>query len=245
MSQKHEFRIISLKEVDSTNSWAKSAYAEKLISDASAIVAVTQRAGRGQLRTKWHDEAGKNLLFTLVIHPNKLQASSFFRLNEAVSLGLVDVLCENVSATIKWPNDIFVDNKKIAGILIETIIQGNEIKTAFIGVGLNVNQKIFSEDVRATSLALETNTDFDLSTLLNELLSALEFRLNQMTTPNVLQNNYYDKLLGKNDWLAYRDEQGIFTAKIFKVEEDGRLVLQVENEDEYRYYRFKEVRLIS
>ena len=165
----HNYRVFKLLEVDSTNVWAKAAYNNKLISGGAAIVSETQTAGRGQMRTKWHDEPGKNLLFTLVVDVSHLPAVSFFRLNEAASLALIDVLIKHVPATIKWPNDILVNQKKLAGILIETIIQGTQIKTAFIGIGLNVNQLLFSPELKAPSLTLEASFEFDLPKLFDEI----------------------------------------------------------------------------
>lgn len=245
MSLQHEYRIISLKEVDSTNSWAKLAFAEKIIYGGAAIVAETQNAGRGQMRTKWHDEAGKNLLLTLLIEPERLPISAFFKLNQVASLALADVLGKYFQTQIKWPNDILVKNKKIAGILIETSIQSNLIKSAFIGIGLNVNQHSFPPDLNATSVGLEISKEIDLGVLLAEILNALSFRISQLQVPNRLENDYYNNLKGTNERLKYADKNGIFYAKLLKVEADGRLVLEVENEATFRYYRFKEVQLLA
>ncbi len=240
----HNYRVFKLLEVDSTNVWAKAAYNNKLISAGAAIVAETQTAGRGQLRTKWHDEAGKNLLFTLVVDVNYLSAASFFRLNEAASLALIDVLGKLVPATIKWPNDISANQKKLAGILIETIIQGTQIKTAFIGIGLNVNQLLFPAELKATSLALEAGFEFDLPKLFDEILSALQFRIAEIQQPNVLGQHYFEHLLGTKTPLKYQDAAGTFFATVQKIEDDGRLVLRVNGEPLLRKYRFKEVSLL-
>jgi len=244
MSPAHNYRIIRLKEVDSTNAWAKSAYAEKIVSSNAAIVAATQHAGRGQMRTKWHDESGKNILLTLVVDVQNLRAVDFFRLNEAVSLALIDVLTPMALVFIKWPNDIIVAKKKLAGILIETVMQANHIKTAFIGIGLNVNQQSFPEELNATSLAIITGKEWPLNDVLSKLLIALAFRLQQINTPNILARQYNNCLFGTQEYMRYKDEHTTFYAKVHKIEADGRLVLKLQNESVLQYYHFKEVQLL-
>ena len=241
----HNYSLIRLKEVDSTNVWAKKAFHEKIVGSGAAIVAATQQEGRGQMRTKWHDEKGKNILLTLIVDTQKLHATHFFRLNEAVSLALIDVLESYTSPLIKWPNDIWVENKKIAGILIETILQGNFIKTAFVGIGLNVNQKKFPDDLNATSVANETGFEMDLNKMLENLLNALAFRISQLHMQNVLAKQYFAHLLGTQNYLKYKDEDGTFYAKVHKIEDDGRLVLQLKDEAVIQHYQFKEVQLLG
>lgn len=241
----HSFSINWVNSVDSTNAKAKNDYNSGLLKSGYVIVADTQTGGRGQMRTKWHDEAGKNLLLTLVIEPQRLLAIDFFRLNQAISLAICDALEKDCEPKIKWPNDILVDERKIAGILIETSIQRDFIKTAFIGVGLNVNQENFDFDFKATSLRNEIDKEIDRQLLLDKLLEAIEFRLQQMQIPVVLNSNYLLRLLGINQYYSYRDKDGEFLAKVVRVESDGRLMLQVKNSHNYRYYRFKEVQLVG
>lgn len=204
-----------------------------------------QSQGRGQLRTKWHDASGENLLLSLVYEPKKLPAQQFFRLNEAVSLAVSDIIPDGIAAQVKWPNDIYANGKKCAGILTETQIQNENINAAFIGIGLNVNQALFPANFKATSLQLESGERFELEILQHKLLEALFFRLQQIQLPELLSRVYKNRLLGVRQLLRYQDEQGVFQAQVHHIEEDGRLVLQVPGESTFRYYRFKEVKLLG
>lgn len=241
----HSFQICRFKVLNSTNAEAKSGYSSGIYKSGAVIVAEHQLQGRGQLRTKWHDAPGENLLLSLVYEPDKLPARHFFRLNEAVSLAISDIIPDGIDTQVKWPNDIYTNGKKCAGILIETQIQNENINAAFIGIGLNVNQALFSANFKATSLKLESGESFDLEDLQNKLLEALFFRLQQIQLPELLSRVYKNRLLGVRQMLRYKDGQGFFQAQVHHIEEDGRLVLQVPGESTFRYYRFKEVKLLG
>ena len=108
---------------------------EQAIPANTVIVAETQTAGRGQMLTKWHDEPGMNLLFTLLVQPKRLSPEQFFQLNAAVSLAVVNTLKAIKGIQVKWPNDIVVNGHKLVGLLIETTIQGSKISNVLIGLG--------------------------------------------------------------------------------------------------------------
>lgn len=241
----HSFQLYRFKTVDSTNVEAKKGYATGTYKTGAVIVAESQWQGRGQLQTKWHDSPGNNLMFTLVFEPYRLLAKHFFRLNQAVSLAITDILPRQLDPQVKWPNDVFLNKRKTAGVLIETQMAADCIKTAFIGIGLNVNQVIFPSSFTATSLKIESGHETHLPSLLDDLLQALDFRLKQMQLPALLDSTYKNRLLGTESYAAFEDANGMFNAKVIKVEEDGRLVLSVPNEPAYRYYRFKEVKLVG
>ena len=237
----HPYNIVYLPEVASTNSWAKNALSESTLLPNTAIVAGTQTAGRGQLQTLWHDAPGKNLLLTLVISPKQLGVANFFTLNEAVSLALMDALKPVVPASIKWPNDILVDTKKLAGVLIETVIKGKFIQTAIIGIGLNVNQTQFDAALNATSLALACGREFNLEVLRDNLLSHLHRRLEQIHL-STLNEVYNQHLFGLNQTLRFADVESTFTAMVKGVDTDGTLMLYLPGEQLMVRYRFKEVK---
>lgn len=236
----HPYHIVYLPEVPSTNSWAKNALSEGTLLPNTVIVAGTQTAGRGQLQTLWHDAPGKNLLLSLVIAPKQLAVANFFTLNEAVSLALMDVLQPIVATKIKWPNDVLIDTKKLAGVLIETVVKGKIIQSAIIGIGLNVNQMHFSADFNATSLALASGQEFDVEVLRDNLLTQLHRRLEQLhlSTLNEVYNNH---LFGLNQTLRFADQDGAFTATVKGVDADGTLMLYLPGEKHIVRYRFKEV----
>ncbi|HYQ56854.1 MAG TPA: biotin--[acetyl-CoA-carboxylase] ligase, partial [Draconibacterium sp.] len=124
--------IILLSEVDSTNNYAKQLVAEKAHS-GTVVLAQYQKNGRGQVGNFWESEAGKNLLFSLILYPAFLDAGKQFYISKVVSLALVEVLNECIiDVKIKWPNDIYVGDKKIAGILIENTMKGNKLESSVI-----------------------------------------------------------------------------------------------------------------
>lgn len=144
-------------------------------------MAVDQFAGRGQTTKEWHSEKGKNLTFSILLQPNFLRLVDQFRLTIAVSLAMCQYLerfIPSEKVKIKWPNDIYVENRKIAGILIENIVQKQDWKYAIIGIGINVNQAMFPDFIRerATSLKLETGreADFDLQQELKFICNLIE-----------------------------------------------------------------------
>ncbi len=240
----HPYTLVRLKSVDSTNTWAKEAYQKRLLSANAVIVAETQQQGRGQQLTKWHDEPGKNLLFTLVVEPKKLPVIDFFKLNMVVSLALHKVLSEKLPVSVKWPNDIVCESKKLAGILIETVVSGVYIKSAFIGVGLNVNQLHFSQSLNAASLMSLTGIEVDHEELLFDLLNSLHEYLSPNHELDLLKE-YNNVLYGKETLLPFADVEGEFEAKVIKVDSDGILNLRVAGESKPRKYRFKEVRWLA
>ncbi len=240
----HPFNIIRLKEAESTNNWAKQALAENAIPVNTVIVAETQTAGRGQMLTKWHDEPGKNLIFTLVFKPKGIKANDYFKINAAVSLALVNALHGIEGIAVKWPNDIVVKENKLAGILIETIIKGQAIGQVILGVGLNANQKTFPRGLTATSLALEKNEEVDLGDLLFKVLTELNNGITNLSS-NTLIQQYNEKLFGRGEELYFEDKNGTFKANVVAVDENGLLHLQVPGEPSARNYRFKEVKWIK
>ena len=236
----HPYNIVNLHSVSSTNDWAKKAYAAGNLLPNTVIVAETQTAGRGQLRTLWHDEPGKNLLATILIEPKNLKVVDFFALNEAVTLALVQVLERYISVKIKWPNDIICGTQKLAGVLIETAISGDKIKLAYLGIGLNVNQQIFPKELHATSLAQETHEHFDIANLLFDLLSELHRQLGVSNLEN-LHANYLQHVYGLGQKLYFKRNGVRFRAKVETILPNGTLILRLEGSGKLVPYQFKEV----
>ncbi len=149
--------IIELDSVDSTNSYLKNLLSNsKPLPDGTVIMADHQYAGRGQSNNEWQTEYGKNLTFSIYLKPNFLTLNHQFNLNKAISLGINDCLRTIIGegCKIKWPNDIYYENQKLGGVLIENITSGSNIKASIIGISLNVNQITFSENLNnATSIS--------------------------------------------------------------------------------------------
>ena len=242
-----EWKIIHIDETDSTNRWLKEVLAADL-RDCNAtniaVVADYQTAGRGCGTNQWESERGKNLLFSMMIHPENLPANKQFQISMAISLAMVDALGQLVGdLSIKWPNDIYWRNGKLAGILIENTLKGGLVKESIIGVGLNVNQREFHSDApNPVSLWQITGQETNCEQLLKDILQAFD---NQMGTREVdaLAPRYTQMLYRCKGFHPYTDKNGVFMAEITGVENDGHLLLLDDN-GKKRRYAFKEVQFI-
>ena len=171
--------VITLRAVDSTNEYLKGELSKSTpFAEGTVIMAVNQFDGRGQKGASWHSQPGKNLTFSLLLTPTFLSPKHQFRLTIAISLALVQWLEALLSrpVKIKWPNDIYVDGKKIAGILIENSIKGQTWKVAVVGIGINVNQTLFPPEIadRTCSIKQFLHTDSNIPELLSDLCCYLE-----------------------------------------------------------------------
>ena len=176
-----------------------------------------------------------------------IKPDSQFLLSMTVSLGICDFLKRYTSGySIKWPNDIYVSDDKIAGILIENSIMGDVIENSIAGIGLNINQdKFFSDAPNPVSLGMITGKNFDLKTCLNKLTSDLDKRYKQLIAGNIVQikEEYMSQLYRLNKWCNFRDQNGLFNGRILSVTDYGRL--QIESRaGKIREYTFKEVDFI-
>lgn len=202
-----------------------------------------QTQGRGQAGNSWVSEYNKNLLASYVLDTN-IELDKSFAISMIASLAVLNLLnSHGLVAQIKWPNDIIIEDKKIAGILIENIISGEVAEKSIIGIGLNLNQREFPEVPQATSLSLLSHNDFDPKQIAKEMQQNLLLELNQYRTClDKLKHNYYHRLY-RRDIAAYNDGKTIFVAKIVDVAFDGRLTLHKENGNLASYY-FKQIKMI-
>ncbi|TXB65471.1 biotin--[acetyl-CoA-carboxylase] ligase [Vicingus serpentipes] len=240
------YRIIKLDEVASTNSYAHNLAVETNLIEGLVVLAKNQTEGKGQRGNIWQVESGKNLTFSLVLKPN-LAVSEQFMLSKVVALGIADFLASlNLEqVNIKWPNDIWVNNKKIAGILIENTLKSNKISTSIVGVGLNVNQQVFNSNLNATSLQNELSINFDIEILLNDLLICLEKRYLMLRALQYqkINTDYLNNLLGYNTELNYKIGENHCKGIIRGVNPLG--LLQLEIEGQLNEFDLKEVSLIG
>lgn len=212
----------------------------------TVVTTKKQTKGRGQLERKWVSEPNKNLTFSIFIEFKDLKITKKKYLNFAISLAIYTVLSsKNILKTaIKWPNDILSANKKICGILIENTFSGDSIKNAIIGIGLNVNQEVFPDFIYdATSLKLETALEFDLELLLNDILIALQKKINLLETKQftVLEENYLKILYKKNIPTIFKnDRDKIFMGMISGISNNGKLQIQL-NDNSIKEFGIKEV----
>lgn len=226
--------------MDSTNRWLRDQGGE----DGTVVWTDFQTAGRGQGVNSWESEHGKNLLFSILLHPKDIPANRQFQISRAISLAIVDALGEWVgNLSIKWPNDIYWRNGKLAGILIENSLQGLMIRDSIIGVGLNVNQREFHSDApNPVSLWQICGKEFDREQILKEILKHLEQNMASSHLQG-LKEKYCALLYRRKGFHPYADKEGVFMAEILDVEDDGHLRLRDE-EGRERRYAFKEVSFI-
>lgn len=245
----NERRIIRLEETDSTNRYLKQLVREERPEEGSLVIADYQTEGRGQMGNSWYSGRGDNLLFSLLIYPRQLPANESFILSRVTSLALknlLDYFTDDIR--IKWPNDIYWKDKKIAGILIENDIQGKEIDNTVIGIGLNVNQQIFPVDLaNPVSLrqitGIQHNREHLLELFMREFF--LLYRDLQEGLKMDIEDEYMLDLYRVNDYYWFEDSKGRFKAKIETVLSSGHLVLRTLDSDEERRYAFKEVSFMN
>lgn len=241
-------QVVSLPSCHSTNDLMAQMSASNQLHEGAIIITKHQTKGKGQRGNVWNSPEGENLTFSIFLKPKFLKPSQQFELNRMVSLALLDVLkklAPNAKSFVKWPNDLILNKKKIAGILIENSIAQNAIAESIIGIGLNVNQKndILSS---ATSLTLHTQTIWDLNDVLVEIAQRLEhFYLILRGGDFRLIHELYEANLYLKDKVAfYEDAIGKFNGIVRKVHPDG--LLEIEDESGvHKQYQFKEVRLLS
>jgi len=236
--------IIFREKLDSTNIFASSMLKTNAICEGTIIRAGVQTAGKGQMGSRWESEEGKNLLISIILYPKKIKITNQFLISMAISLGVFDFISSYTEGCkIKWPNDIYVFDDKIAGILIENSVMGNSIVDCIAGIGVNINQKKFISDApNPVSLKLITYSDFDIDNCLNELCQRLNKRYKRLTSGayNEIIDNYNTNLYRLNKWSSFSDSQGTFTGRILSVNISGIITIET-NDNKFKEYLFKEV----
>ena len=239
-----------LKEIPSTNSYLAQLCKEGKAKEFHTVIAENQTAGRGQRGNSWESESGKNLTFSTVLYPKALEAKEQFYLSMITAYSVIHALSHYTDGfSIKWPNDIYWKDKKIAGILIENELEGAYINRSIIGIGVNVNQEIFrSSAPNPVSLhqiiGQPINREELFINILTRITSSYIYLEKEYckAVPDIRQQ--YQKYLYRKEGLyPYRDAQGEFMAEFQEVEPDGHLVLKDE-QGNLRRYAFKEVKFV-
>ena len=261
-----EYRIKRhrLQTVHSTNSFLRELNGGDASFDMELATTEFQTAGRGQKGNSWESEKSKNLLFSILLHPVYVQPSKQFCISEAIALAVVKSLKEIVAEesvakdfSVKWPNDIYWKNKKIAGILIENELFNYGSMTSTpknirffrdetVGVGININQQIFLSDAPNpvslyNILGVNTNVEEVLDAIIKQFVANVSMIENGQTA--LLHKEYMDSLFRRRGIYPYRDADSEFMATIKDVREDGRLIL-IDSDDKERIYEFKEVAIV-
>lgn len=240
------WHIIELEEANSTNTYLDHLDNDTPQSEGCVVMTHRQWAGRGQRGNTWEAEPGKNLTFSYLLRPDGILPQEQFLLSQAAALAVVDVLSQYADGfSVKWPNDIYYRDSKVAGILIEHSLAGMSIERTIVGIGLNINQQLFVSDApNPISLSLITGQTYDLKIILSQILQATTLRYNMcVVAPAQLQSDYAAVLYRREGYFPYRDAQGEFMAAIEAVMPDGHLLL-CDTEGTTRRYAFKEVAFV-
>ncbi|MDF1673396.1 MAG: biotin--[acetyl-CoA-carboxylase] ligase [Vicingaceae bacterium] len=238
-------KLIHLPSIDSTN-----VYLKELISDTKneaegiVIVADEQLYGVGQRGNKWESEAGLNLTFSILLKPN-LNIDNQFDISKIVSIALIEFFHHyGVIAKIKWPNDIYVGNEKIGGMLIENAIRDGKVVSSIVGIGLNINQQEFNINIlNPTSLKLQTNDSYKLKETLKQVLNFIDSHYLKFKTTNVDIEELYLKYLYRfNELNDFEIEGKTTSATIVGINKTGKLQIKVNNE--IKSFGLKEVKFL-
>lgn len=246
-------QIVKLQEVDSTNRYLSQHSDE--FPELSAVIAGSQTAGRGQRGNSWESEPGLNATLSIIVHPAQwVKPSEQFVISQVVAVALVETLRMYMpeltpEIAVKWPNDIYVGDRKICGILIENVIQGGSLVRSIIGIGLNVNQQAFLSDApNPVSMAMLTGKTYDVELVARSVCDSVERFLRGYCNPPRharLRSRYFSMLWRSSGYHPYMDAATgqRFDGRISNIASDGRITLT----DRYgtpRTYAFKEVRAV-
>ncbi len=235
----HNWDIIDIGEIDSTNTYAHWLINNNFDLDEIVIFSLNQYKGRGQENNKWESEPYMNIAFSIILKPDYIDISRIFFLNMSVSLGIISFLNSiGIKGMIKWPNDILVDSKKISGILIENYILGNSFEFSIVGVGFNVNQIDFGQlDYKAVSLKNITNNNYNLEETLNYLLNHIWIEIERLKYDkfNEIKQDYITNLFQYGEIREYSHKNKTFKGKIIDVLSSGEIIIENENNEKNRY----------
>ena len=244
MAQK---KIIFLSEIESTNNYANQLVVSKAAEQGTVVLAQYQVKGRGQQGNSWESEAGKNLLASFILFPQFLPAAKQFYLSKITGLALADFLKTEVdNVSVKWPNDIYIQNKKIAGILIENSVIGSTIDYSIIGIGLNLNQEKFVTNApNPVSLKQITGKEYPIEKVADEIWKYFEKWYYKLESGdfNTIDSSYFNSLFRVNEWTFFIKEGKIFEARITGIGEFGQLITTDRN-GSFSEFMFKEVEFV-
>ena len=244
---------IHLKSVDSTNSYATELLRQIKPVEGSVIYTFEQQNGRGQRGNSWESEPNKNVALSVILYPAFLTTDNQFLLNKITSLAIADLMAEMLLNSgksnivkIKWPNDVYVDKQKIAGVLIENSLRENSIQSTVIGIGMNINQSEFAVELKnPVSLKMLEGIDFDLKNCVEKLCEYMEARYLQLKTNKVekINTDYLNCLYQYNEWYSYKINSEIVNGKIIGVSLFGKLQVLFES-NEIKEFDLKEIEFL-
>ena len=236
-----------IEQIDSTNAYLQRQQLECDILNW-VVSADEQTAGKGMGSNSWESEVGKNLTFSLALDMGFLPAARQFLLSEAVPLGIVEVLDKILTAdklSIKWPNDIYYENNKLAGILINSTIKAAMMDVSIIGIGLNVNQTRFQNwPTHPVSLKQITGKEYDLQPLLEQVAESIYNKVGILkSNPSAIEEAYLQKLFRYHTWAEYEVDGKVLQLYMKGIDEFGRLLL-TDKENKTLCFDIKEIKFL-
>ena len=239
-------KFINLDETGSTNDYFRN-YVPGKNEEMTVVSADYQTGGRGQGTNTWESERGKNLLFSILIHPTQLAIGRQFVMSMAEAMAIKEVLDEYADGiTVKWPNDIYYKDYKIGGTLIETKISAGHINDFVIGTGLNINQEVFKSDApNPISLKMITGKEQKPEKILKKIIEKFDENAEILRNGGYgeISEMYHACIYRRDGFHKYRDKDGEFEAAFVEVEDSGRLILR-DHDGVIRDYMFKEIEFI-
>jgi BirA family biotin operon repressor/biotin-[acetyl-CoA-carboxylase] ligase len=241
--------IIKLNAIGSTNTFLKDLVLTNRVENYTVVTAESQFGGRGQMGASWESEDGKNLIFSMFVKLDSFFLEDSVSLNYAVSLAVYKILKRYVSSNlyVKWPNDILSDSKKICGLLIENSISSNKIKHSIIGIGINVNQEVFSKKLKmVTSIKNIIGQQVDKDLLLKEITNQVKIEIENCVPVNFLKlkERYLSVLYRYLAPTMFQKSDGtIFLGKIVGVSTKGDLEIELDDAS-IHFFGLKEIKIL-
>ncbi len=228
---------IELAQTESTNNYAMGLVHAALAYHGTSVFAHHQTNGKGRLGKQWLANAGENIALSVILKPDFLSPAHAFRLSVAVALASFDFISRYANeVSIKWPNDIYIGEKKVGGILIENIVGSQTLKWSVAGIGLNINQEKFDESLpNAISLKQATGKNYSCVDLAKELCSCLHKRFEELRTKDfdLLLKEYNEHLFKKDQSVKFKKQNIVFEARIKEVNANGKLVVHTSMEEQF------------
>jgi BirA family biotin operon repressor/biotin-[acetyl-CoA-carboxylase] ligase len=223
-------QLIELESVDSTNNYAMARIHEGLASDGMVYLTRYQWAGKGQRGKSWISEPGQNLMMSLIIEPSPLNLSQQFLFSAAIALAILDLVrgFHSKSWKIKWPNDIYWNDRKAGGLLIESVVTGQTWSWAIVGIGMNLNQSSFPVEIQnAISLNQITGEQYKPIAIARELVPGIRKQISILQeTPDQVLRRLNDSLYKKDQVIALRKNDELFVSVLKGVDSNGLLVTE-------------------
>ncbi|WP_221393348.1 biotin--[acetyl-CoA-carboxylase] ligase [Dyadobacter sp. NIV53] len=240
-------KVIYLPSCHSTNDIAAELVHKGPVEEGTIVITDNQVGGRGQRGSKWYTEPSLNLTFSIILRPKFIPVAEQFLISQMAALAIYDYFSFYTNEVkIKWPNDIYISDKKISGTLIENSIQGASISYSIVGIGININQVNFSNP-RSTSLALITGSMASLEVEFSKLVHSLDagyLRLKSKLQQDHIRLSYLRHLHGYQQTISFLLKNEIVKGTVTDITKSGRLCIKFEGKNEIQEFGLKEIEFL-